>query len=109
MNLQGNVSQISSALMSGKVLGSIKTGTEVSRNYGSLLDKESYNKAQAKINHLVDTANTIKGMSKEELERFKNPENITTANKQPSLSEVKPATIPPTILETYLKYTRGIK
>ena len=118
MNLQGNVGQVVSGAISGKLIKSIGKQTqmavdqnkldEANKRVSSQLSTWSAHKKAVVANILNNTMNT----EPVDLSIPKTVLNLDgpNATKLPSWNEShEQVAIHPTILETYLKYTRGGK
>ena len=118
MNLQGNVGQVVSGALSGKLIKGIGKQTqmaidqnkldEANKRVGSQLSAWSARKKAVVATILNNTMNAgpINNTIPKTVLNLDGP----NATKLPSWNEShKQVAIPPTILETYLKYTRGGK
>lgn len=118
MNLQGNVGQVVSGALSGKLIKGIGTQTqmafdqnkldEANKRVGSQLSAWSTSKKVAVASILNNTVNA--GPIDKTIPKTVLNLDGPNATKLPSWNEShEQVLIHPTILETYLKYKRGIK
>ena len=118
MNLQGNVGQVVSGAISGKLIKSIGKQTQMA------VDQNQLDEANKRVGSQLSTWSARKKVAVASvLDNIVNAEPIDktipktvlnldgpNATKLPSWNEShEQVAIPPTILETYLKYTRGGK